>query len=134
MTEEPYTKRLLDRLMTIQYKYYQHFKRIYDEEGAEGRAGILQIVGPDGGSFKLQLVNGLLKYANPAVEPFHIIKITEDTFLSLLTGETDISSAFDKGKCKLIEYSSGVIDLVEMTKWKGWFKEMRGILKKILKF
>jgi len=63
----------------------------------------------------------------------HIIKITEDTFLSLLTGEIDLSTAFDRGRCKLIEYSSGVVDLVEMTKWKRWFEEMKNILNRIIK-
>ena len=131
--EEVYTKRLLDRLMAIQGKYYQSFTSIYEEEGAEGRVGLLQIIGPDGGNYKLQLVNGFLKYADPAAEPLHIIKITEDTFLSLLTGEIDLSTAFDRGRCKLIEYSSGVVDLVEMTKWKRWFEEMKNILNRIVK-
>ena len=130
--EEPYTKRLLDKLISIQNKYYQDFRLISNEENAEGRVGILQIVGPDGGAYTLQMSNGLVRYADHSSKPLHVIEMTEDTFLNLLTGEIDLSTAFDKGRCRLIEYNSGNLDLVEMTKWKAWFNKMGGIVSKML--
>jgi hypothetical protein len=131
--EELYTKRLLDKIVEIQEIYYLHFKPIIEEEKAEGNVGILEIVGPNGGSYKLQIKNGIVKYVDANVKTLMIIRMTEDTFLSLLAGETNLGTAFDKGRCKLIEYDTGIVDLVEMTKWRVWFSRMQWLIKKMLK-
>jgi alkyl sulfatase BDS1-like metallo-beta-lactamase superfamily hydrolase len=132
MSEENYLKRLLDKVMRIQDRYTAYFRPIYDEEEAEGRVGLLRIIGPDGSSFKLQLRNGLLQYAPQDAKPLHIIEITEDGFLSLLTGEIGIDECFDKKKARLIGYESGVLDIVEMMKWKRYFERTKNILEGML--
>jgi len=127
-----YFKRILDRLMQVQKKFYGELKPAIESEDAEGRTSILEIVGPDGGSYKLQVRGGFITWADANAEPKHIFRISEDAFLSVLSRERELDECFDKKTATILNYGDETINLVELVKWKRAIRELSHVLDKVL--
>lgn len=127
-------EKILDKLIKVQEKFYGEWKHaIADEGNVEGRSSFLEVVGPDGGSFKLEIYRGFIRRANGAVRPSHIIRIAEDAFLGILTRETTLDECFDKREAVILDFSDEKINIVELIKWKKIFNRLGNVIDKVLK-
>ncbi|MDI6886888.1 MAG: hypothetical protein QMD22_11235, partial [archaeon] len=97
-------KEILDNILGMQQalkesarEYDRRFLEKEIEEGA-GNIGELWIEGEDGGRFKLHLTKeGFIDYAPENSKPRHIIRMSVDTFLSLIAMETDFQKEYMRG-------------------------------------
>jgi len=130
---ESWVKRLLDRLIKLQDRYYPVIEEIRQEEGdIEGRCSILTVRGPKGGSYKLMVKNGRIAWADDSVKPIHHLVTSEDTLLDLLTGECSFREAVDKSWIAIRSTETGTLDVVEMEKWSRAFSRFEHLIRKFI--
>jgi len=70
-----------------------------EEQEVADIVALVCIDGEDGGEFKITLdEQGFIRYAPDNYEPVHTIRLHEDTFLDLLSGESDFQKAYMRGE------------------------------------
>jgi len=122
-----YIKRILDKVLSMQERFYPEAKP-YIMQG-EGLVSLLRVVGLDGETLLLKCEGGRIRYASGDENPIHIFKVSEDTFLDILSGDESLRQAITLNHMTIENTRTGQIDLVEMQKWSRAFEELRGLLK-----
>jgi len=121
MGDETYIDRVLDRLITLQDKIIDSdpfYKRTTIE--GEGRVGILEILGTEGGAYKYICENSRIKRYEG--EGFLTrITMSEDTFLDLFSGEADLDDEYARGHVKF----GGKDWTLHAENFKSGFRHMR---------
>lgn len=125
-----YIKRILDKLLSMQEKIYSEAKP-YIVQG-EGIVSLLRVVGLSGETLLLKCEGGRIRYASGEETPIHIFKVSEDTFLDILSGDESVRQAITLNHMTIENTKTGNIDLVEMQKWSRAFEELRGLLREII--
>lgn len=127
-----YIKEIIERMIRLQHDGLQHETEEYFGE-AEGRVAHLRVVGLRGESLLLHVRNGKIEYANSTEKPVHVLRCSEDTFLDLIAGDTNLRECMTKGHFEIENQETGGIDLVEMEKWSHAFSRLGGLVQQIMK-
>jgi len=127
MDDETYIERVIDTLIALQDKVIDtdpFYKRATIE--GEGRVGILEILGNEGGAYKYICENNRIKrYEGEG----YLTKITmsEDTFIDLFSGEADLDDEYARRRVKF----SGKDWTLHAENFKQGFKHMRHLWRLI---
>ena len=121
MGNETYIERVVGRLIALQDSLIDEdpFYRRTTLEG-EGRVGVLEVLGTEGGTYKFI-------YANSRIKKYdgegYLTRITmsEDTFLDLFSGEADLDDEYARGHVKF----GGKDWTLHAENFKQGFKHMR---------
>lgn len=124
-------KKIIDLLLQMQERIQHPEIHDYTKQG-EGRVGLLRVIGTGGDSVLLKVEKGRIVYARGDEPPLHIIKMSVDTFISILSGEEDLREAITRGHVVLEDATTESIDLVEMEKWSRAFERLKKIIESYL--
>ncbi|MEM1868569.1 MAG: hypothetical protein QXU90_00445 [Acidilobaceae archaeon] len=127
-----YVKKIIDKILDIQDKFYYHPETIEYRRIGEGKIALLRVVGVDGESVILKVEGGRIVYARGDETPIHIIKCSIDTFLDLISGDEILRDAITKGHFVIESASTGDIDLVELERWAKAFDRLKKIIYKYI--
>jgi len=120
-----FVKRLLDKLLSLQDEIGDEKLKFYMREG-EGKAGLLEIYGPDGGAYSFKVVRGKIVPASD--ENYNtLISMSEDTFLDILAGDMTLDEAWAKG---LVRFE-GKNWLYDAQRFKEGFRSLQYLIAKV---
>jgi len=124
--KESFVKRLLDKLLALQEELRTHSDVRSRLIEGEGKAGLLEVYGPDGGVYGFKVERGRIRpYEGGNYDT--IISLSEDTFLDLLSGDLDLDDAWARG---LVEFY-GKNWMVDAQKFKEGFRQLRHLIAEI---
>ena len=125
-----YIKRIIDKLLSMQEKLYPEARAYYAQ--GEGLVSLLRVVGIDGEALLLKCEGGRIRYASGDESPIHIFRVSEDTFLDILSGEETVRDAITLNHMTIENTRTGEIDLVEMQKGSRAVEELRGLRREVI--
>ena len=117
-----YIKRLIDRLISLQdwvIKRDEYARYMMDTE-AEGKKGLLVVLGKDGGRFPIEVLGKRIKWSSSERDYLHKVTMSEDTFLDIVSGLSTLDEKFTLGHIDI----QGPNWMLHAKKWRDGFKRM----------
>jgi len=122
-----YIKDLTDKIISVQSMIFGYVDKDDLVEG-EGNIAELEVLGVNGERLRLKFDGSRIRYAENSEMPLHIIRMSEDTYLDLIDGDTDLGTELDLGHITF----EGENWLYHATKWRQGFERIRGILRRLI--
>ena len=126
MKQDSYIYKLINRLLEMQDDVARRESWVVEEMlGAEGRRSVLIVLGTDGGEFPLEVMGNRVRWAEGPGDVMHTIKLTEDTFLDIVSGASEIDEEFAAGHIEFL----GKDWYLHSVKFKQGFQRLRYLFR-----
>lgn len=124
-----WVKKLMEKLVRLQFEMMDDEDKLRDAiSKGSGNVCVLRVKGTGGEIIKMKAEEGKIMFADDGERHVHMISMSEDTFIDILTGEMTLRYAYSSGYVTF----RGEDWLVHASRWAQAFDEMGHLTERLV--